>query len=1184
MKYKIAHLADIQINLNTKNAERTAEYRSALFECGESIIKNQVDFVVLAGDIFERYETTDNERELYVQWVHRIMSALPNCVFIVIDGNHDVRKRNLQYYDGVQTAMQTNVLAEIAAAINSPRYLYQRDAAIYTMAQYPGIAFACWSELAKYDTELHRCPYGQGDSKLLNYQDSMIIDVYHGTLAGAKDLGTSFELPADDVKLRGHCAMLGHIHKHQAIGNAVYSSSLVQRSFNEGIRYTADQTIYDYRDSHGYVLWTVHPEMKSYKFEFVPVFQQTLMVTFVLDRNMTRDILLSKLAELSNRNIVLKLVLNNPNPEVLAFLYNYCSNKNITIKKVEAFQNPTQTVKTDTGVAKTLELNLEAFEDISTKLLKPRLDQLYGDNIEFSQSVLNKTIELLTQEAGYHLHPEERNRIRINKVIIDNFKTIGHAEINFLEHGLQALRGQNGQGKTTCFEAIAFAVTGQHNRTFKKNAKNKQFLRLFNDKQINKDVVLVEILAEINGKAYSIKVMLKKFMNEGWTAKNWRKFVTRVTKKLEVTAIDDDAELLVDDAAEAWLAQYFGTYEEFAILHLINQETLESLKYMSPEELTNFMLQRLGYSVLNKFQYFYGGCKNTEMQKVPKPTDKSYVQLSQESAATVTALDTVRQQITEKSEQVTAIEQELQTLRNSESVLWSKKQTVPNDLIAQWKAKTTGLTEDYLQSNIVQHTMNIQKLSEQFNANQEMIQKHQNLVKQVDESLQVLVDNAARFIQYKLAELQTASISIQSVVTKAIEDNAEIDKQKFQLQLQINTLHSNDTLSRTKLTTLTSELTNLQPGKCPLCQGVIKPEDFTKHKSELEQSISTLTAECDTIKTQMQALVQQLEQLPDKIDIEQQQADLRKYQDEIATYQSKLSQLNTYDYRQKLLQANLTDVYQKLQESQLAVNSLDMNLSDKITNLQNELLVMNSAVDAFKQLHAYDEILKQNDEVDKQIQQLRTELSNRQSELTEATSILETLKQRKLQYQNQLQNIQDLQLKVAAYDISQEALNQYKWLIFEALPNYLYSNVCSVINSFIEKQNLPSGIQPWLSETDFGTLLLRDRLDDGTPTERDIIEASGMEATIAGLVLCFALHDANLTVDFPMVLLDELSGKLSTGTEDDPTDYLKVLLDILLQAANRCQIMIIDHRIAQENFDDITKIVKDPVTNVSYTV
>ena len=67
MKYKIAHLADIQINLNTKNAERTAEYRSALFECGESIIKNQVDFVVLAGDIFERYETTDNERELYVQ-------------------------------------------------------------------------------------------------------------------------------------------------------------------------------------------------------------------------------------------------------------------------------------------------------------------------------------------------------------------------------------------------------------------------------------------------------------------------------------------------------------------------------------------------------------------------------------------------------------------------------------------------------------------------------------------------------------------------------------------------------------------------------------------------------------------------------------------------------------------------------------------------------------------------------------------------------------------------------------------------------------------------------------------------------------------------------------------------------------------------------------------------------------
>jgi hypothetical protein len=163
-------------------------------------------------------------------------------------------------------------------------------------------------------------------------------------------------------------------------------------------------------------------------------------------------------------------------------------------------------------------------------------------------------------------------------------------------------------------------------------------------------------------------------------------------------------------------------------------------------------------------------------------------------------------------------------------------------------------------------------------------------------------------------------------------------------------------------------------------------------------------------------------------------------------------------------------------------------------------------------------------------------------------------------------------------------LLHYKWLVNDALPKYLYAHAVTIVNKFIDSEDLPDTIRPWLSEENFGELLLRDRMDDGREILRPIMEASGMELTIAGLVICFALHDAKLTVNFPMVLLDELSGKLNTGTANDSTDYLQLLLTVLRNAAKTCQIMTIDHRLNDEAFDAITTIVKDKVTNISYTV
>jgi hypothetical protein len=157
-------------------------------------------------------------------------------------------------------------------------------------------------------------------------------------------------------------AMLGHIHKHQQLGKAVYSSSLVQRSFNEGLRYDANGCIYDYRDEHGYVLWNIDAEAKKAEFKFMPMFQPVLMVTFVMSKDMTKDKLLQILKSLSGRSLSIKLILDDANPEALAFMYNYCNlQKSCVIKKVESIVVPDM-LPTAYG-ARDPEMNIDAYPE-----------------------------------------------------------------------------------------------------------------------------------------------------------------------------------------------------------------------------------------------------------------------------------------------------------------------------------------------------------------------------------------------------------------------------------------------------------------------------------------------------------------------------------------------------------------------------------------------------------------------------------------------------------------------------------------------------------------------------------------------------------------------------------------------------------------------------------------------------
>lgn len=1204
---RIIHIGDIQINCDNNHAERAFEYRSVLARCSADIEAKQPDFVVIAGDIFERHQTTDDERKIYVDFIHNILSKVPNCNIIVIDGNHDIRKRNLKYFDGVDTSMYSNVLESLRAAINNSRYKYSRDSAVY---DYGDIKFACWSECAKYDDSLTHSPY-EKHMHLLD-GNAFVVDVYHGNIAGAVDLGTHFYVDKSDDELHGHIAMLGHIHKYQVLGNAVYSSSLVPRQFNEGVRYGINKCIYDYRNAHGYVEWTIDTEAKTVKHAFVPIASPVQFITFTIDSDTTKDDLLSVFALHCNEHARIKLVLDNAKPETLAFAYNYCRRTSTwSIKSVEtANASNAPDASNDYEVSgDRLELTPETLTELSAALIAPVINKQHYDDKDYAKAVSDKTLELLKQEAGYHLHPENRNRIKLLSATIDNFKTIGHAELVLLDHGLQALRGQNGQGKTTCIEAIAFALTGQHNATFKRNAKNKQLLRLFNDKLPAEHVARVAVDVSIDDTVYTVLVVLTKHMQDGWTPTDWKRFVSKVDKQLQI--ISNDKVIATDNDADNWLMQRFGTYEEFAILHMIDQQTLESLKYMSNDQFANFILQRLGYSVLSKLQYYYNGCKSVELEKCPKPTNLSYVQVCQ-------AIDDLLVYLKQETEELSSIENSIaeceatvNALMQQIAVTTAKKQSMPQELIDNWRMQLMPFSGcdlnkygEQLEQSLASARMELQQLSEQ---EDRLRIKHDERAKKLDVIIAVAKEQLSAAIQSKTTDKNNLQQSLAAVT----EQNDAISRQRTELEAKLTSANAELSAKQLELDALRNAcaqlhterqqvqftIANAKPDTCPTCGQAISRDKFvewlSKHEQQIrdydnaiklkQQLIADKESEAELAKNTVNSIKVSLANVPAYVDMSEITNAMSVIDAEITTLHSKLAELASQDYQQRLLEVNEPAFMQELHELEQSVQQLRAaKPQTKLDNLLSSQQMYAEAVQAKAGLEQYNAIIANNRLIDEELSKLNTALNQSNADIalkrTAKSNCLLAIDRTK----QQINQNEQLKSSIVQYNIVTEALQHYKWLIDTALPQYLYKSTCSIVNKFIAAQNLPSTIQPWLSETEYGQLVLRDRNENGDVITRTILEASGMEITIVGLVVCFALHAANLTVNFPMVMLDELTGKLSTGNATDDTDYLALFLHVLKNASEHCQILAIDHRLKDEDFDKVTVCIKDKISNISY--
>lgn len=250
---KLLHTSDWHLGQNFVGKSRLEEHQRFMAWLEQTVIKHQIDCVILAGDVFDTSTPASYARELYHDCV--MMLNKQHCQFIVVAGNHDSvsvlneSKRllsKLSTYVVTQPAWQDaseavfelhDAYGDLGAVVCAVPFLRARDMVRHEAGQSGTDRQQDLAEQIQryYEQQFHYAQsiaghvpiIGTGHLTMVGGEKTESVrDIYVGSL---ESLSPNL-LPAFDY------LALGHIHKPMPIaGNSCwrYSGSPIAMSFDE---------------------------------------------------------------------------------------------------------------------------------------------------------------------------------------------------------------------------------------------------------------------------------------------------------------------------------------------------------------------------------------------------------------------------------------------------------------------------------------------------------------------------------------------------------------------------------------------------------------------------------------------------------------------------------------------------------------------------------------------------------------------------------------------------------------------------------------------------------------------------------------------------------------------------------------------------------------------------------------
>lgn len=253
---KILHTSDLHIGKKLMGRDRLDEYRAVFAELAEVCRRENIDLVLIAGDVYDTYTPSAEAEEIFYRGVNDLSRE---CAVLIISGNHDdyVRLAAASVFAEAQNVyIIGNSLAPVACAKRGRVYpvksgngwvIFEKggDRIYINALPYPNEArFKEGRSDESFEEKAERwIACGEaGKSDETGKTDTLpSVFLSHIFVAGGKasdsereiDLGGARAVPLRLLPDCDYCA-LGHLHKRQKLGdNVYYSGAPMQFSFDE---------------------------------------------------------------------------------------------------------------------------------------------------------------------------------------------------------------------------------------------------------------------------------------------------------------------------------------------------------------------------------------------------------------------------------------------------------------------------------------------------------------------------------------------------------------------------------------------------------------------------------------------------------------------------------------------------------------------------------------------------------------------------------------------------------------------------------------------------------------------------------------------------------------------------------------------------------------------------------------
>ena len=248
---KILHTSDLHIGKKLMGRERYGEFRAVFFELADICLRESVELVLIAGDIFDTYTPSSEAEEIFYSGI-KLLSKY--CAVLVISGNHDDYVR-LTAAATLAEEHNVYIIGNNLKAVNCAKrgktypvnsgcgwviFENSSNEQVYVNTlPYPNEArFKEGRTDETFSEKISRwiCVGEEGKTKKLPSIFLSHIFVAGGSVSDSEreiDLGGARAVPLEQLPDCDYCA-LGHLHKRQKLGkNAYYSGAPMQFSFDE---------------------------------------------------------------------------------------------------------------------------------------------------------------------------------------------------------------------------------------------------------------------------------------------------------------------------------------------------------------------------------------------------------------------------------------------------------------------------------------------------------------------------------------------------------------------------------------------------------------------------------------------------------------------------------------------------------------------------------------------------------------------------------------------------------------------------------------------------------------------------------------------------------------------------------------------------------------------------------------